>query len=283
MRHLFAFTFAVAVCAGGLFLPRPLLAGPYTESGIPGIVDGEVNPAFVGWASACIDYSPAPGVAASWQTPEKTLGPVTGSNVDIASLGDWIKDEINQGARPRRDHTVFRHADRRRRRSRFRRIRERVRFRRFGDLRGTRLRRRLQRRRIRSSASRPSPSPTAWSAGTARSIRRTCTTSPASTRTLTAVRSEPRSTWRNWRPTTPSWRATWTLNAVRYVRIVDIPGSGDFKDSLGNPIYDAWVTWGSGGVDLEAVGVLNTVPEPGAALMLMLTCIGIASFRRRAG
>ncbi|AKB27731.1 Chitin binding protein [Methanosarcina siciliae T4/M] len=47
------------------------------------------------------------------------------------------------------------------------------------------------------------------------------------------------------------------LNSINYVRIVDIPGSGDFKDSQGNPIYDAWVTWGSGGLDLEAVGVIN--------------------------
>jgi PKD repeat protein len=47
------------------------------------------------------------------------------------------------------------------------------------------------------------------------------------------------------------------LNSINYVRIVDIPGSGDFKDSQGNPIYDGWVTFGSGGLDLEAVGVIN--------------------------
>ena len=47
------------------------------------------------------------------------------------------------------------------------------------------------------------------------------------------------------------------LNNIRYVRIVDIPGSGDFVDSDGNPIYDAWATYGTGGIDLEALGVLN--------------------------
>jgi hypothetical protein len=58
------------------------------------------------------------------------------------------------------------------------------------------------------------------------------------------------------------------------VRIVDIPGSGDFYDEAmlsvdpgtwpdwdfyGNdhPIYDAWPTLGSGGLDLEAIGVLR--------------------------
>ncbi len=58
------------------------------------------------------------------------------------------------------------------------------------------------------------------------------------------------------------------LNNIRYVRIIDIPGGGPadangqytslFLDSYGNPIFDAWVTWGSGGVDLDAVGVINT-------------------------
>jgi len=64
------------------------------------------------------------------------------------------------------------------------------------------------------------------------------------------------------------------INDIRYVRIVDIPGSGDFDDeavmhidpdtwpvwgrySNNHPIYDAWITWGSGGLDLEAVGVLK--------------------------
>ena len=61
---------------------------------------------------------------------------------------------------------------------------------------------------------------------------------------------------------------------INYVRIVDIPGSGDFEDEAvkhieasswpawdfyanNHPIYDAWLTFESGGVDLEAVGVLK--------------------------
>mgnify|MGYP000173611924 CR=1 FL=1 len=47
------------------------------------------------------------------------------------------------------------------------------------------------------------------------------------------------------------------LNAITHIRIVDIPGSGDFLDRLGNPIYDAWVTWGSGGADIEAIGAIG--------------------------
>jgi hypothetical protein len=64
------------------------------------------------------------------------------------------------------------------------------------------------------------------------------------------------------------------INNISYVRIVDIPGSGDFSDAAvkhidpntwpnwnrydaNHPVYDAWFTWGSGGLDLEAIGVLR--------------------------
>lgn len=47
------------------------------------------------------------------------------------------------------------------------------------------------------------------------------------------------------------------LAAIRYVRVVDIPGNGTYLDSNSHSIYDAWVTFGSGGVDLEAVGAIS--------------------------
>lgn len=47
------------------------------------------------------------------------------------------------------------------------------------------------------------------------------------------------------------------INNINYVRIVDIPGSGNFYDDANHPIYDAWPTWGSGGFDLDAIGVLE--------------------------
>ena len=62
--------------------------------------------------------------------------------------------------------------------------------------------------------------------------------------------------------------ATVDLNNIRYVRQVDIPGGGPadaqssytgfFYDTHGNVIFDSWPTWGSGGADLDAIGVLNT-------------------------
>jgi hypothetical protein len=47
------------------------------------------------------------------------------------------------------------------------------------------------------------------------------------------------------------------LAAIRYVRVLDVIGSGIELDSFGTPIYDPTPTFGSGGFDLEAVGVLN--------------------------
>lgn len=48
-----------------------------------------------------------------------------------------------------------------------------------------------------------------------------------------------------------------SIDKIRYLRLVDIPGTGDFLDSLGNRIYDPHETSGSGGFDLEAVGLIH--------------------------
>lgn len=78
------------------------------------------------------------------------------------------------------------------------------------------------------------------------------------------------------------------LNNIQYVRLSDIPGSGAFVDSLGNPIYDNWLSTGSGGFDFRlgdglGVGVLNvsSVPEPSSFVVLGLAVAGIATFRPR--
>ncbi|MBK1881467.1 hypothetical protein JIN85_03510 [Luteolibacter pohnpeiensis] len=46
-------------------------------------------------------------------------------------------------------------------------------------------------------------------------------------------------------------------NHIRFVRIVDIIGDGGTTDSDGRPIYDPTPTTGSGGFDLEAIGVIH--------------------------
>jgi hypothetical protein len=70
------------------------------------------------------------------------------------------------------------------------------------------------------------------------------------------------------------------LGNIRYVRLVDIPGSGDFDDELGNPILDTWLTVGGGGFDLDAVGIINTVPEPSTIATGLLPLAAWAIARR---
>jgi len=78
------------------------------------------------------------------------------------------------------------------------------------------------------------------------------------------------------------------LNNIQYVKLVDIPGSGAFLDSLGNPILDAWLTSSpTGGFDFrlpvgQGVGVIHAVPEPASALLCTLA-LGMELLRRRSG
>lgn len=70
------------------------------------------------------------------------------------------------------------------------------------------------------------------------------------------------------------------LSDIRFVRVVDVPGDGSFTDSSGRPILDTWLTAGSGGFDLDAVGVINT-PEPSSLVVLSLLAIGGLTLGRR--
>lgn len=47
------------------------------------------------------------------------------------------------------------------------------------------------------------------------------------------------------------------LSQVRFVKLVDIIGNGSILDSSGAPIYDPTPTIGSGGFDLDAIGVIH--------------------------
>lgn len=64
---------------------------------------------------------------------------------------------------------------------------------------------------------------------------------------------------------------------IQYVRVIDVVGDGSQLDGLGQPVYDPYATaFASGGFDINAVGVLNTVPEPRLAVMLAAGVFGLA-------
>jgi len=79
------------------------------------------------------------------------------------------------------------------------------------------------------------------------------------------------------------------LDHVQFVRLVDVLGNGtEFDDFPGTPnrIYDPYKTTGSGGFDLDAVGVMHfaaaaPVPEPEQIAMLGLGLALIVPFVRR--
>jgi hypothetical protein len=63
------------------------------------------------------------------------------------------------------------------------------------------------------------------------------------------------------------------VNDVRFVRILDVVGSIDplyaTHDSIGNIVNDPWPTSSaSSGFDLDAVGVINAVPEPSGIVIV---------------
>ncbi len=90
------------------------------------------------------------------------------------------------------------------------------------------------------------------------------------------------------------------LSDVRYVRLVDVIGSGELydndgnvipgiaRDSLGNAILDNWVTFDSGGFDYlglstGAVGVVHAalVPEPATVMLALAGAASLPLFRKR--
>ncbi|MFC1677945.1 hypothetical protein ACFL3G_12910 [Planctomycetota bacterium] len=87
-------------------------AGPYTEGGISGYIgddlrhadpvdsDAVTNPIFRGWATGVQSYVPTPDVWPMWMDSSCALGPATGDHFDIVSLGDLSQSQIGQGLDP---------------------------------------------------------------------------------------------------------------------------------------------------------------------------------------
>lgn len=72
------------------------------------------------------------------------------------------------------------------------------------------------------------------------------------------------------------------LNAIEFIRIVDIPGDGSVLDSAGRGILDAWPSGGeTGGFDLDAVGARHLVAEPSPSVLTWFGLFCLGWLRRR--
>ncbi|NEQ77568.1 MAG: calcium-binding protein [Okeania sp. SIO2C9] len=264
--------------------------GPYSsstqdpgkiDSAIPGFISSEgeglirpdsiVNPTFTAWATGFQNYSPAPGVDERFQTPELTLGPTarTDNFIDIASLGDLTQEQIDAGVPPGEitltfdsgisngagaDFAVFENG--------------------FNNLGG--IFAELAFVEVSSDgvnfARFPSDSLTEQPLGSFDVIDPTQVYNLAGKHVNNASEFEGEFFGSSWGtpfdlddlvndPLVTSGAVD--INAIRFVRIVDIPGNGSFLDATGDPIFDPWTTAPptatSGGFDLEAIGVINVI------------------------
>lgn len=252
--------------------PVPGFVGPDGE-GLARLADGDggffnarnyVNPLFFGWAASCRSYAPADAFTVNdWGNTNKALGPVTGDVTDVVSLGDLSAAEFSAKTAPGQITLVFAKPITNKPGADF------VVFENalvsgydtggagaggmFSDLayvevssNGT------------DFARFPAVSLTPAAVGAYGSIDPTnvfglagkhansygdCWGTPFD---LSQLATHPLVT-----------SGSVKLNAILYVRVVDIPGRGDFLDGQGHPIYDPWLTTGSAGFDLEAIGNIS--------------------------
>lgn len=216
---------------------------------LPGAISTAVaatSGSLIGWASGYTDYQPGADVAASWQTPEKAVGPYT---TDLVVLGNGgritmtFDTPITNGAGD--DFAIFEN----------------------GFTNGTTeaLFTELAYVEVSSngvdfvrfdSASRQPTPVGAFAYQDPRLLGGLAGKDPSGWGTvfdLSALSNK--AAVRN---------GTVNLSAITHVRIIDIVGASDYpnpgdtyNDSFGRQIFDAHKTTGSGGFDLRAVGVLN--------------------------
>ncbi|MFP4351455.1 MAG: PEP-CTERM sorting domain-containing protein [Puniceicoccaceae bacterium] len=256
----------------------PLAAGPYSAHNETGhAVDPAISsdsPLFADWAATVVSYNPAPGVSPSFADPGKALGPYNNS---LVSLGDLSSTQIADGVLPGSITLGFTTPFRNRTGFDFAVFEN-------GFTYGAGLFAELAFVEVSTNgtdfARFPSVSTntgpvlgsgafSGWDMTNVHNLAGKHQGGLGTQFDLSDLQSDPLVV-----------DGLVDLSAIGFVRLVDIPGSGDYPDSQGNPILDAWPTTGTGGLDLRAVGV---IPEPEAAgLLLGLAALGCSAARRGA-
>lgn len=214
--------------------------------------DNYINPLFFGWAEDAPTYQRSETVSAMFAVPFYALGPVTGDLYDIVSLGDMSSTQISNGGSPGTitltfakpienlsgaDFVIFENgmiADTNQGGAGAGGLFAELAYVEVSDGGETFV-------RI------PAASLTAAQTGPYGSI------DPTNVHNLAGKHvNGGGDSWG-----TPFDLADAGLTRATHVRLVDVPGNGAFLDASARPIYDAWKTFGSGGFDLEAVGVIS--------------------------
>jgi hypothetical protein len=278
--------FGAAVLLTQFVCSRPAVAGPYANVGVP-----SGDSAIALWATKLINYGPAPGVNPGVSDPAHAFGPANGA---IVSLGDLTGPQIDAGTPPGRitlsfdlpimngpgwDLLVFENAA--------------ALFSPpfvFGELAYVEVSSngvdfaRFPSVSLNVEPGQGVPGDTEIDASFGRAFAGINTTNvynlagihPSRVGTpfeLDELAADPL-----------VQSGLLDLDNVQWVRVVDIPGNGSFKDATGRGILDAWPTTGTGGFDLDAVGARYAVPEPASALLAGGGCIlflSIASLKGR--
>ena len=283
MKHCLQTIFAVAFVCMAIGMTQ---AGIYSTGGAntnPDAPDAAIHYSdskFVSWVTEVIEYAPAPGVAANWQNTSNVIGPVGSNNMAIVSLGDLNATQIADGVSPGYIVLAFLNgigngigAD----------------FAAFENamISGGKVFAELAYVEVSTDGvvfSRfPSISETPGQVGGMGTV------DPTGVYNLVGKHTTGYGTPFDLDDLLDDefvLAGLVDLNNINYVRLVDIPGDGTFKDSLGNSIYDAWVTTGSGGLDFAGIGVINeriatATPEPGTLAIGGLFLLGsLVRFRR---
>ncbi len=277
VRAYFTAAFILTLIARTL----PAIAGPYENVGVPAS-----DPAIALWAMNVLDYSPAPGVNPGVSDPSHALGPANGA---IVSLGDLTQPMIDAGTPPGQitlsfdlpitngpdwDLLVFENAA-----TLF--TRPYV----FGELAYVEVSStgrdfaRFPSVSLNVEPGQGVPGDTEINASFGRAFAGINTTNVHNLAGIHPIRVGTVFDFNDLAADPLVLSGQIDLNDIRFVRVVDIPGSGAFLDADGRPILDAWLTTGTGGFDLDAVGARYVIPEPAAVVLCIVSMAGMLVFR----
>ncbi len=219
-----------------------------------------INPIFFGWAFEVVDYSPSPGVNPYFaQFEDDVLGPTTGEVGWVLSLGDLPSPTTDPepGQSPPQPGTLT------------------IRFKRpIADLDGADFVVFENAFQVQGSAPHATLAELAYVevSSDGQNFFRFPSVSLTPTPIGPYSPIDPRDVYnlagKHHNGYGKSWGTPFDLSdlpsspllnpsAITHLRLVDVPGYGGFLDSLGNPIYDPHLTFGSGGADIEAIGAIS--------------------------